>query len=86
MRKSSNPVIKAARIRKTIQKIYVVQAYEKVVLDLEASREQLQEKIVDLETFQDVVVGRELKMIALEKETAMLQRELDLIKAERPLA
>jgi len=63
-----------------------VQAYEKVVLDLEASREQLQEKIVDLETFQDVVVGRELKMIALEKETAMLQRELDLIKAERPLA
>lgn len=63
-----------------------LQAYEKVVHDLEASKEQLQEKIADLETFQDVVVGRELKMIALEKQTAMLQRELELRKVERPLS
>jgi PAS domain S-box-containing protein len=60
-----------------------VRAYGKVVQDLEASKAQLQEKIVDLEMFQDVVVGRELKMISLEKQVAALQRELDLMKAGR---
>src|SRR6201997_4742957 len=41
--------------------------YEKVVRDLEESKAELQEKILDLEKFEEVVVGRELKMIALEK-------------------
>jgi hypothetical protein len=36
----------------------------------------LQEKILDLEKFEEVVVGRELKMIALEKELEKVQREL----------
>jgi len=36
----------------------------------------LQEKILDLEKFEEVVVGRELKMIALEKEIENLKREL----------
>jgi hypothetical protein len=63
-----------------------VRAYGKVVQDLEASKIQLQEKIVDLEMFQDVVVGRELKMIALEKQVAALTRELDALKAGRPRA
>jgi PAS domain S-box-containing protein len=62
-----------------------MRAYGHVVEDLEASRAQLLEKIVDLETFQDVVVGRELKMIALEKQVAALQRELDQVKAGRSL-
>src|SRR5438034_11102166 len=42
--------------------------YQRVVRDLEKSKSELQEKISDLEKFEEVVVGRELKMIALEKE------------------
>ena len=40
---------------------------------LTASQIQLQEKIIDLEQFQDVVVGRELKMIELEKQLEELK-------------
>ncbi len=54
-----------------------MRAYEKVVRDLQASKAELQEKILDLEKFEEVVVGRELKMIALEKEVENLKRELD---------
>lgn len=42
--------------------------YMRVLGDLQRSKEELQEKINDLEKFEEVVVGRELKMIALEKE------------------
>src|SRR5687767_2371338 len=52
-----------------------MRAYEKVVRDLEQSKSELQEKISDLEKFEEVVVGRELKMIALEKEIADLKRK-----------
>ena len=52
--------------------------YEKVVQELENSRAELQEKVRDFEQFEDVVVGRELKMIQLEK-------ELDRLKS-RPTA
>jgi PAS domain S-box-containing protein len=52
-----------------------MRAYEKVVRDLEQSKAELQEKILDLEKFEEVVVGRELKMIALEKEIDTLRRE-----------
>ncbi|MER3422362.1 MAG: hypothetical protein C4293_03165, partial [Nitrospiraceae bacterium] len=52
-----------------------VRTYAKVVQDLEASKADLQEKILDLEKFQEVVVGRELKMMALEKQVTALQRE-----------
>src|SRR5204863_514358 len=38
--------------------------YEQVVRDLEKSKGELQEKILDLEKFEEVGVGRELKMIA----------------------
>src|SRR5437899_3025184 len=51
--------------------------YEKVVRDLEESKAELQEKILDLEKFEEVVVGRELKMIALEKEIESLKRVMD---------
>jgi PAS domain S-box-containing protein len=40
-----------------------MRAYEQVVHDLERSKSDLQEKILDLEKFEEVVVGRELKMI-----------------------
>jgi PAS domain S-box-containing protein len=53
-----------------------MRAYERVVRDLEESKAELQEKILDLEKFEEVVVGRELKMIALEKELESFQKEL----------
>jgi hypothetical protein len=46
---------------------------------LQESKAELQEKILDLEKFEEVVVGRELKMIALEKEIENLKRELDKV-------
>jgi PAS domain S-box-containing protein len=60
-----------------------MRAYEQVVRDLEASKLELQEKILDLEKFEEVVVGRELKMIALEKELENLQAELAALQIER---
>jgi PAS domain S-box-containing protein len=60
-----------------------MRAYEEVVRDLEQSKTELQEKILDLEKFEEVVVGRELKMIALEKELESLQRENEKLKTER---
>src|SRR5205814_1937267 len=59
-----------------------MRAYEKVVRDLEASKAELQDKILDLEKFEEVVVGRELKMIALEKEIEKLQRDAVQLRAE----
>src|SRR5437588_19677 len=56
-----------------------MRAHEKVVRDLQESKAELQEKILDLEKFEEVVVGRELKMIALEKEIENLKRELNKI-------
>jgi len=58
-----------------------MRAYEKAVRDLQESKAELQEKILDLEKFEEVVVGRELKMIALEKELEMLRREIGKAKA-----
>jgi PAS domain S-box-containing protein len=54
--------------------------YEQVVRDLERSKSELQEKILDLEKFEEVVVGRELKMIALEKELESLRKEAQSLK------
>jgi PAS domain S-box-containing protein len=59
-----------------------MRAYEAVVRDLEQSKTELQEKILDLEKFEEVVVGRELKMIALEKELEGLQHEVSKLRAE----
>ena len=52
-----------------------MRAYEEVVRDLEQSKTELQEKILDLEKIEEVVVGRELKLIALEKELEGLKQE-----------
>jgi len=56
--------------------------YLKVVRDLEESKAELQDKILDLEKFEEVVVGRELKMIALEKESEKLRNEIGHLKAD----
>jgi PAS domain S-box-containing protein len=60
-----------------------MRAYEQVVRDLEQSKSELQEKILDLEKFEEVVVGRELKMIALEKELEGLRVEAEKLRAEK---
>jgi PAS domain S-box-containing protein len=57
-----------------------MRAYEEVVRDLEESKAELQEKILDLEKFEEVVVGRELKMIALEKELESLKAEVEKLR------
>jgi len=57
-----------------------MRAYERVVRDLQESKMELQEKILDLEKFEEVVVGRELKMIALEKELEQTKREFEKLK------
>jgi PAS domain S-box-containing protein len=59
-----------------------MRAYEEVVRDLEESKAELQEKILDLEKFEEVVVGRELKMIALEKELESLRAEIETMRSE----
>jgi hypothetical protein len=46
---------------------------------LTASQIALQEKIHDLEQFHDVVVGRELKMIELEKQVEELKRSAHMV-------
>ena len=59
-----------------------MRAYEQVVRDLEQSKTELQEKILDLEKFEEVVVGRELKMIALEKDLEGLRKEVARLRGE----
>jgi uncharacterized protein YlxW (UPF0749 family) len=61
-----------------------MRAYEKAVRDLQESKAELQEKILDLEKFEEVVVGRELKMIALEKELENLKREVGRLNPIQP--
>jgi PAS domain S-box-containing protein len=60
-----------------------MRAYERVVRDLQESKAELQEKILDLEKFEEVVVGRELKMIALEKELESLRSALEKMRMQR---
>jgi len=43
---------------------------------------ELQDKVEQLEGFEEVVVGRELKMIALEKTVEGLERQIQLLKAQ----
>ena len=62
--------------------LHDMRAYERVVRDLEKSKAELQEKILDLEKFEEVVVGRELKMIALEKELEKMIEENQKLKSQ----
>ena len=63
--------------------LHDMRGYERVVRDLQQSKAELQEKILDLEKFEEVVVGRELKMIALEKESESLRQELEQLRGKR---
>ncbi|WP_447979008.1 PAS domain S-box protein [Candidatus Nitrospira bockiana] len=50
---------------------------------LERANEELQEKIAELESFHDMVVGRELRMMELERDNAKLKQELERAKSLR---
>ncbi|WP_447976546.1 GAF domain-containing protein [Candidatus Nitrospira bockiana] len=50
---------------------------ERAVTQLQASQSKLQDKIAELQRFEEVVVGRELKMIELEKEIARLKAQAE---------
>jgi PAS domain S-box-containing protein len=63
--------------------LHDMRGYERAVRDLQESKAELQEKILDLEKFEEVVVGRELKMIALEKELEGLRQELEKLRGDR---
>ena len=51
--------------------------------ELNEANATLQERLVELEQFHDVVVGRELKLIELENEIQRLQREIERLKQSR---
>ncbi|WP_447977513.1 PAS domain S-box protein [Candidatus Nitrospira bockiana] len=51
-----------------------VREYEDLVHALEQSKADLQDKVSELQQFEDVVIGRELKMMELEKELERLKR------------
>lgn len=57
---------------------------QQVVHELETSRADLQERNEELEKFHDITVGRELKMMQVEKEVERLQRELEKLTSEKP--
>ncbi len=63
-----------------------MRAYEQVLRDLQENKAELQEKILDLEKFEEVVVGRELKMIALEKEIENMRRQMEKQRTEKGLS
>ena len=63
-----------------------MQGYEAVVHDLDALKTAMEEKNADLQTFQEVVVDRELKMIALERQVAELQQEVQHLRTRRTSA
>ena len=52
------------------------------VESLEHTKRELQEKVVELEQFVHNVVGRELKMIEVEKENARLKRDVQELTEE----
>jgi PAS domain S-box-containing protein len=54
-----------------------MRAYYQVMKDLEASKSELQEKVLDLERFEQAVIGRELRLIEVQKENEALRQELE---------
>jgi PAS domain S-box-containing protein len=59
------------------------QERERLLAALQQTNRRLQDKVEELEKFHDVVVGRELKMIELEKEVAHLRQEVAALKGSQ---
>lgn len=60
----------------------IAEQLRRLVSKLEASETALHEKNEELENFHDIVVGRELKMMQLEKENEQLLKEVNRLKSE----
>jgi prefoldin subunit 5 len=56
---------------------------ERVIGALKATETGLQTKNDELEKFHDIVVGRELRLVELEKQVARLQAVIDQLTAEK---
>jgi hypothetical protein len=56
---------------------------ERVVRALKASEGNLQTKNDELEKFHDMVVGRELRLVELERQVTRLQATIDQLTAEK---
>jgi PAS domain S-box-containing protein len=65
----------ARRDKEEIQKLN--EELKRVVQRLEESRAELQTKVLELEKFEEIVVGRELRMMALERELEQFRRQKD---------
>jgi PAS domain-containing protein len=61
----------------------LVAALQQERAELQDTRRALQEKVSDLEAFHDVTVGRELKMMEMQKEIARLREENAALKQSR---
>ena len=48
---------------------------ERLIVELQRTQDQLLEKVRELEEFHEIVIGRELKMITLEKEIEGVRAE-----------
>jgi two-component system, chemotaxis family, CheB/CheR fusion protein len=53
---------------------------QETIQQLDQSRSELQDKVRDLEKFEDAVVGRELEMIKIKRQLADTQKELERIR------
>ena len=61
----------------------LVAALQQERAELQDTQRALQEKVSDLEAFHDVTVGRELKMMEMQKEIARLREENAALKQSR---
>jgi hypothetical protein len=93
--KRLRPVCNVTLLERPLQKLTLVTAmqvalrsrrrqYEvrDLLTKLEASRLELYDKILDLQKFEEAVVGRELRMMDLEKEVIELKHALELTRGE----
>ena len=51
--------------------------------ELKEQREREMERLLELEKFQRLTVGRELKMVELKKEIAALKKEIEALQGKR---
>jgi PAS domain-containing protein len=84
IRNSNGRVVGALALMQDItERKHAETAMAGLIKNLEQSRTELQDKIEDLEKFEEVVVGRELKMIEQEKEIEQLKKELAAYQNKR---